>query len=151
MLKNILTGRLLFTRFFMLAAAFALTAVGVAVIYATGHPAPLDSEPASVTAEKPEDASAEAKTPEPENQTAEVILPDEEPAHKLALNWRKQVLYFLFGLAGFLVVNIIGYRRLGPISYGLYAVILILLAVLLLDMVIDIPFVPYRENRARRW
>jgi cell division protein FtsW (lipid II flippase) len=151
MLKNILTGRLLFTRFFMLAAAFALTAVGVAVIYATGHPAPLDSEPAPITAEKPEDAPADAKTPEPENQAAEVILPDEEPAHKLALNWRKQVLYFLFGLAGFLVVNIIGYRRLGPISYGLYAVILILLAVLLLDMVIDIPFVPYRENRARRW
>ena len=136
---------------FMLAAAFALTAVGVAVIYATGHPAPLDSEPAPITAEKPEDAPADAKTPEPENQAAEVILPDEEPAHKLALNWRKQVLYFLFGLAGFLVVNIIGYRRLGPISYGLYAVILILLAVLLLDMVIDIPFVPYRENCARRW
>jgi len=151
MLKNILTGRLLFTRFFMLAAAFALTAVGVAVIYATGHPAPLDSEPALIAAENPEEAPAEAKTPEPENQAAEVILPDEEPAHKLALNWRKQVLYFLFGLAGFLVVNIIGYRRLGPISYGLYAVILILLAVLLLDMVIDIPFVPYRENRARRW
>jgi rod shape determining protein RodA len=151
MLKNILSGRLLFTRFFMLAASFGLTAIGIAVIYAAGHPAPLDPTVLHFVPENAENTPLVVENPAPEGQGAVEIPPPEEPPHKLASNWKKQVLYALFGLAGFLFVNIIGYRRLGPISYGLYAVILVLLAILLLDKFVDIPFVPFREGRARRW
>ncbi len=142
---NIFTGRLVFTRLFLFAAAFLLTAVGVAVIYSVGHPAPLEPQGASVAAESEQsgDTLSESSTEEPP-------APAKQP-NKFASLWKKQVLYVLIGLAGMLAVTLIGYQRLGPISYGLYAAVLVMLAVLLLDMVVDIPFVPYREGRARRW
>lgn len=129
----------------MLSAGFLLTAIGVAVIYAAGHPAPLEPETTQINIESEKmDGSWAQEEPEnePENQ---------KKANKLAPLWKKQILYVFIGLIGMLAVNLIGYRRLGPISYGLYAAILVLLAILLVDMVIDIPFVPYREGRARRW
>ncbi len=141
----------------MLAAALGLSAVGIAVIYAAGHPAPLEPKippGSSENAEMPTEPTAEAPEPSEQAQTADpppLPLESAPPPHKLATNWKKQVAYALVGLVGMIFINLIGYRRLGPISYGLYAVILVLLAILLLDMVIDIPFVPYREGRARRW
>jgi cell division protein FtsW (lipid II flippase) len=145
MLKDLFSGRLIFTRIFMLSAGFLLTAVGIAVIYAAGHPAPLDPKTPQINTETEKTAGS----PLPEESKSDT--PNQKRAHKLAPLWKKQVFYVLIGLAGMIAVNVIGYRRLGPVSYGLYAVILVLLAILLADMVIDIPFVPYREGRARRW
>jgi len=144
MLKDLLLGRLLFTRIFMLTAGFLLTAVGVAVIYAAGHPAPLEPQTPYLNTETPD----EADTQPAETETSTT---SSERAAKLASLWKKQIFYVLIGLVGMITVNIIGYRRLGPVSYGLYAAVLVLLAILLVDMVVDIPFVPYREGRARRW
>ncbi|MFZ0034336.1 MAG: FtsW/RodA/SpoVE family cell cycle protein [Sedimentisphaerales bacterium] len=68
----------------------------------------------------------------------------------LANLWKKQVLFAAMGALGFLAANSINYRRLGAVSGWIYAFVLMLLALLLLDKVIDIPFVPV-VNSARRW
>ena len=64
--------------------------------------------------------------------------------------WQKQVQFALLGAAGFIVVNLINYRLFGAVSYWLYAFMLLLLTVLLLDKFVDIPFVPV-INGTRRW
>jgi len=64
--------------------------------------------------------------------------------------WKKQILFAAIAFIAYITVNIINYRRLGRISYWLYALSLLLLAVLLLDNFIDLPFVPVINN-ARRW
>ncbi len=64
--------------------------------------------------------------------------------------WKSQLLYAGVGLAAFLAINYVDYRWLGPFSYWIYAAILVILAVILLDKVIDLPFVPV-INGARRW
>jgi len=64
--------------------------------------------------------------------------------------WKKQVVYALAGVVCLVAVNLFSYRRLGPLSYWLYAAILALLALLLLDKVWDLPFVPV-INGTRRW
>lgn len=153
MLKNILSGRLFFTRFLMLSAGFLLTAVGIAVIYAAGHPAPLEPTLPVSSAENEDNPAGvpEISDNQPQEEAAPLPPATDQPPHKLASNWKKQVLYAMVGLLGLIFINVIGYRRLGPISYGLYAIILILLAILLLDKFVNIPFVPYREGRARRW
>jgi rod shape determining protein RodA len=69
--------------------------------------------------------------------------------------WIKQLAYSIIGLAAFVFVNVIDYRSLGPLSYWLYAVVLVLLAVLLLGKFLPMPdfwnsIVPV-INGARRW
>ncbi len=64
--------------------------------------------------------------------------------------WKKQVAFAGFGLAALIGINLIGYRQLGQAGYWIYAAVLVLLAVLLLDKVVDLPFVPV-INGARRW
>ena len=64
--------------------------------------------------------------------------------------WKKQLIFAAIGAVGFIVVNLVNYRKFGPLSYWLYAFVLLLLAVLLLDKIIDLPFVPVIKN-ARRW
>ena len=64
--------------------------------------------------------------------------------------WQKQVVYAAAGLAALIVVNMMNYRWLGRASYWLYATVLVLLAVLLLDKIFDLPFVPM-INYTRRW
>jgi rod shape determining protein RodA len=68
----------------------------------------------------------------------------------LADYWQKQLQFALLAAVGFIVVNLISYRLLGAMSYWLYAFVLLLLAVLLLDKFVDIPFVPV-INGTRRW
>ena len=59
----------------------------------------------------------------------------------LSNKWEKQVLFALVGLAGFIAVNLINYRRLGSISYWLFAGVLVLLAALLVSkFVVVLPF-----------
>jgi rod shape determining protein RodA len=59
----------------------------------------------------------------------------------LSNKWERQALFALVGLAGFIVVNLINYRRLGSISYWLFAGVLVLLAALLVSKyVVVLPF-----------
>jgi rod shape determining protein RodA len=65
--------------------------------------------------------------------------------------WKKQLIFLVVGLLGFAAVNIVNYRRIGEISYWIYAFVLLLLGVLLVSRYIaPIPFVP-EINGAHRW
>ena len=68
----------------------------------------------------------------------------------LADLWRKQVLFAGVGCIGFLAANIVSYRRFGALSYWIYGLVLMLLGLLLVDKVVDLPFVPVINN-AQRW
>jgi len=73
------------------------------------------------------------------------------PSADLAVLWRKQLVFAVIGLAGFVAANMVNYRRFGAISYWIYGFVLLLLSVLLLGRyVVDIPFVP-EINGAHRW
>ena len=74
---------------------------------------------------------------------------DAEP-NDFASSWKRQTVYAAAGLFAIVFINLVNYRRFGPLSYPFYAVVLILLAILLLDKIIDIPFVPV-INYTRRW
>jgi rod shape determining protein RodA len=122
-----LKGRLLAVRLLMLAAALALVLLGIATIYAVGHPV----QPGSTD-----------QTGDLENST--------RSSFSEGGLWKKQLLFAAIGIGGFIAVNLVNYRRLGAASGWLYAAVLLLLAVLLLDKLIDLPFVPV-INSARRW
>jgi rod shape determining protein RodA len=64
--------------------------------------------------------------------------------------WKKQLFFAVTGLLAMICVNLFSYRVLGPASYWLYPGILLVLALLLLDKVVDIPFVP-EINNTHRW
>ena len=69
--------------------------------------------------------------------------------------WKKQVIFSAIAIAGFIVVNLVNYRRFGAASYWIYAFVLMLLGVLLLDKFVDIRIanvltVPLRKG-TRRW
>ncbi|UCG60208.1 MAG: rod shape-determining protein RodA [Phycisphaerales bacterium] len=69
----------------------------------------------------------------------------------LAGLWQKQLIFAVVALIGFVTVNLVNYRRLGAVSYWIFALILVLLAVLLLGKyVVNIPFVP-EINGSCRW
>jgi len=68
-----------------------------------------------------------------------------------AVSWEKQAVFAVIGLAVLMAVNLADYRRLGPVSYWIYAAVLMALAVLLLGKVVNLrPFVPV-INGACRW
>jgi cell division protein FtsW (lipid II flippase) len=127
-LFTIFSGRLAFTRLIMLAAAAGLFAIGLAAIYVAGNPSSQDTENKEVT----------SITAEPQ-----------EPARD-AHNWKKQLIYAASGLLAFWAVNLIDYRKWGQYSFWLYAGVLILLALLLLDKVFNMSFIPL-INGSRRW
>jgi cell division protein FtsW (lipid II flippase) len=59
----------------------------------------------------------------------------------LCNKWEKQVMFTVVGLASFILINLINYRRLGSISYWIYAGVLLLLVLLLISKyVIILPF-----------
>ena len=59
----------------------------------------------------------------------------------LSNKWEKQVVFAIVGLAGFIVINSINYRRLGSISYWIFAGVLVLLVILLISKyVVVLPF-----------
>ena len=118
---NFLKGRLIFVRLCLLAAAVALVAVGIATIYSVGHPAELSQA----------------------GQTGEIA--------KMAGYWKKQLVFGGIAMVGFIVVNLVSYRRLGPLSYWMYAFVLLLLGVLLFSRYIaPISFVPEIKG-VHRW
>jgi rod shape determining protein RodA len=59
----------------------------------------------------------------------------------LSTKWEKQVLFAMVGLAGFLVINSVNYRRFGSVSYWIFAGVLVLLVILLFSKyVVVLPF-----------
>lgn len=110
-------------RLTLLAAVLTLVVIGIATIYSIGNPALPQTGDLGDSIRR---------------STSEGGL------------WKKQAIFAVIGMLGFIAANLINYRRLGAVSSGLYIFTLILLAVLLLDMVIDIPFVPV-INSARCW
>ena len=134
----IFKGRFFFMRMLMLGAAALLVGIGVMTIYSIGHPG--NAQPDPVTGSLDADDSDQLDNP----GTAE------SRENQYADEWKKQSIFAATGLFCLIFVNLFNYQRLGPLSYLLYAVILVLLAVLLVDKVVDLPFVPY-INSSRRW
>jgi cell division protein FtsW (lipid II flippase) len=112
-----LRGRLILVRIILLAAALTLIVIGIATIYAVGHPA---------------EAGAGSKTGD------------------LGGFWEKQAQFAVLGILAFLFVNLFNYRYFGTVSYGLYALVLILLAVVLLGRFVNLSFVPAIHG-THRW
>ncbi|MHC4285808.1 MAG: FtsW/RodA/SpoVE family cell cycle protein, partial [Planctomycetota bacterium] len=52
--------------------------------------------------------------------------------------WKKQVIFAVIAFAAFITVNMVNYRRLGEVSYWIYAFVLLLLTALLLNKFVDI-------------
>jgi rod shape determining protein RodA len=73
-----------------------------------------------------------------------------EPLSSITDIWKKQAIFAAAGCIGFIVINSFNYKKLGAMSGWLYAGVILLLAVLLLDYFIDLPFVPVK-NGSRRW
>jgi rod shape determining protein RodA len=64
----------------------------------------------------------------------------------------KQILFAIMGLVALVAANLVDYRRLGEISYILYAVVLVLLALLLVGRYIKpMPWLIPPVNGANRW
>lgn len=145
MVLFIFRGRFFLLRMLLLSASIALVGIGVLNIYAVGHPSD----------ELPEDEISQALQPTTEtgkNTARKTSTDPQKPKqpHKLAGYYKKQLAFAGAGLVCMLIVNLFNYSRLGPISYLLYSIVLVLLIVLLLDKYIDLPFVPYINN-TRRW
>lgn len=117
---KIFSGRLIFLRLTMLIAMILLVLIGIITIYASGNP--LDTHSAT-----------DPPKPGPNSNL-----------------WKKQCVFAIVGLLGFILIGIVDYRRVGAMSYWIYAVVLALLAVLLLGKYISIPIVPV-INGTCRW
>lgn len=117
----------------LLTAALLLVCIGIITIYTIGHPAnnAVNSADDSGIAAGPNDGGLSEPT---------------EHAGK----WKKQLAYAGAGLICLGLVNVFNYQRLGPVSYPLYAVILVMLSLLLVDRVVNLPFVHERLG-IRRW
>ncbi|MGD8500426.1 MAG: FtsW/RodA/SpoVE family cell cycle protein, partial [Phycisphaerales bacterium] len=64
--------------------------------------------------------------------------------------WKKQIIFAVVGMAGFIAVNSISYRRFGALSYWIFAGILVLLAALLVSKyVVVLPFAKPKQGTYR--
>jgi cell division protein FtsW (lipid II flippase) len=71
-------------------------------------------------------------------------------AEDLSGYWKKQIMFTVVGLAGFMAVNSVNYRRFGQLSYWIFAVVLVLLAALLVSKyVVELPFAKPRAGTYR--
>jgi cell division protein FtsW (lipid II flippase) len=75
---------------------------------------------------------------------------DSEGLSGIADMWKKQAVFAAVGFVGFIAINSFSYKKLGPASFWLYTAIIVLLALLLLDKFVDIPFIPVKKG-SRRW
>ena len=68
----------------------------------------------------------------------------------LSAYWKKQIMFCVVGLAGFIAVNSVNYRRFGQASYWIFAVVLVLLTLLLVSKyVVELPFARPRAGTYR--
>lgn len=72
-------------------------------------------------------------------------------AGKWSILWKKQLIFAIIGLAGFIAVNLVNYRRFGVVSFWIYSFVLMLLGLLLVSrFIVELPFVP-EINGTHRW
>jgi rod shape determining protein RodA len=72
------------------------------------------------------------------------------PGGDLSTYWKKQVLFAVIGMGGFIAVNAVNYRRFGNASYWIFAGVLVLLAALLVSKyVVELPFARPRQGTYR--
>ncbi len=65
--------------------------------------------------------------------------------------WKKQLIFAVIAFAGYVAINLVNYRKLGSVSYWIYASVLLLLALLVVSRyVVELPFAPASHN-AHRW
>jgi rod shape determining protein RodA len=108
---------MLFARALMVLAALAVLSVGLLTIYAAGHPSGMDDDSAS------------------------------REIQKIAACYDRQVLFAAVAVFAMVLASSFSYRLLGPISYVLYAIILVMLAILLVARYTGkIPFAPPRNG-----
>lgn len=69
---------------------------------------------------------------------------------QLAPFWKKQAFFACLGIACFISVNAVNYRRLGDLSFWFYSLALVLLVVLLVGKFVGLAFVP-EINGSYRW
>ncbi len=71
---------------------------------------------------------------------------------ELAGLWKKQLVFVVLALGGFVAANVVNYRRLGRASYAIYAIVLTLLAYLVVSRyVVPLPFAGPGRNDVHRW
>ncbi|OHB78028.1 MAG: hypothetical protein A2Z25_05040 [Planctomycetes bacterium RBG_16_55_9] len=72
------------------------------------------------------------------------------PGEDLSTYWKKQILFAVVGVGGFIAVNAINYRRFGQASYWVFAGVIMLLAALLFSKyVVELPFARVRAGTYR--
>ncbi len=70
----------------------------------------------------------------------------------LAGNWKKQLVFAVVALAGFVAANLVNYRRLGAVSSWIYGVTLVLLVYLVVSRyVVQLPFAAPSRDGVHRW
>ncbi|MGA2070263.1 MAG: FtsW/RodA/SpoVE family cell cycle protein [Sedimentisphaerales bacterium] len=110
----------------LLTVTLSLALIGIATIYAVGHPA--QAQAADQSARQQADESRE-----------------------LSSLWKKQVTFAGLGIGALILVNLVNCRRLGEAGYWIYAAVLLLLVVLLISrFVVNLPFAPETKG-AYRW
>jgi cell division protein FtsW (lipid II flippase) len=120
-MRNFIKGRLLLVRVCLLVCTALLVAIGVATLYAVGHPV----------------------------ETSVGMDPGE--LAELAGYWKKQLMFAIIGIGGFVAANLVNYRKLGEVSYAMYAGVLAMLFLLLIGrFVVALPFIP-ESHGAHRW
>lgn len=142
MLFSVFQGRFFSMRMLLLAAAMGLVAIGIITIYAVGHPA-MESR---IENEELRTESAGADQPVDSHSSS----PASQASNKYSNKWKKQLAFAAAGLVCLVLVNLFHYQRAGSVSYLLYGIILVMLALLLADRVVDLPFVHQRLG-IRRW
>jgi rod shape determining protein RodA len=124
-------GRLITIRIILLIAMLSLALVGIATIYAIGHPAQSEVE-ITDSSEQPVQQSSDQH-------------------EELAGLWEKQLFFAGLGIGAMILVNIVNSRKLGEAGYAIYAGVLILLMVLLFSKyVVELPFAQETKG-AYRW
>ena len=71
-------------------------------------------------------------------------------AERYSQFWKKQLVFTVLGAAAFVAINLINYRRLGELSYGIFSVVLFLLVILLIGKIIPLPFFTLINGTHRR-
>lgn len=112
---------------------FVLSAIGLATIHVTD--ADRASNPATVFTNYNEQGTGE--------WFASLL-------HVIGPYTTRQALFLLAGVALMLITLWPSYQAIGPYTYAIYWIVVILLILLVLDRFLDLPFVPVRRD-TRRW
>jgi cell division protein FtsW (lipid II flippase) len=75
---------------------------------------------------------------------------DSEQLSATAGLWQKQCIFAAAGFVGFIIMNSFHYRKLGPVSFWFYSIVLFFLFLLVLDKLVNLPFIPVKHG-SRRW